>query len=258
MHPLLLATGKRQVVALDHVFQADPGQALTRQPDVISRLDLPGLMGDAAEQHDLLDLVTEMQVGQLRQHGPAAGEFLQVLARQTLAEHLDVTLAAQLAADVPQQRALARAVATDDDDEFTAAQVQAHLAQQRPAGDAHFQLADLEKVAAAHGSLRILRSRSSRYRKNGPPSTAVTIPIGSSAGTMMVRDTRSASMSSSAPSSALAGSSTRWFGPNQRRIRCGTTRPTKPIMPETATPAPTPRATRATMIHLTVSTGTPR
>lgn len=63
--------------------------------------------------------------------------------------------------------------------------------------------------------LQILRSQhqarplSSKYRKNGAPMKAVTIPIGSSAGARASRATRSANNKRLAPANTDAGNSTR-------------------------------------------------
>src|SRR5699024_3872180 len=53
----------------------------------------------------------------------------------------------------------------------------------------------------------LLRMRRISHRKNGPPTMAVSMPSGRSAKGIAVRATRSASVSSSAPPRALAGSS---------------------------------------------------
>ena len=65
------------------------------------------------------------------------------------------------------------------------------------------------------------------------------MPSGRSALATPVRATRSAITSTSAPPSALAGTSTRWPGPATIRTRCGTTRPTNAMIPANATPAAT-------------------
>ena len=67
--------------------------------------------------------------------------------------------------------------------------------------------------------------------------------MGISAGATMVRAIKSATNSILAPNKAHPGSKKRWSGPNLSRRRCGTTKPMNPIMPATATQAPTARAT---------------
>ena len=54
-------------------------------------------------------------------------------------------------------------------------------------------------------------------------------------GATTVRATTSAAVSSAPPRSAEAGSSRRWSAPTMRRRACGTTMPTKPMMPAAAT-----------------------
>jgi len=70
--------------------------------------------------------------------------------------------------------------------------------------------------------------------KNGAPMIAVRMPRGSS---LDVSDRDSVSISSRypPPTSSDAGSSTRWSLPTISRQMCGTTRPTQPTTPETAT-----------------------
>ena len=73
--------------------------------------------------------------------------------------------------------------------------------------------------------------------KNGAPTNAVTTPMGSSAGAITVRATRSAAPRNAAPPSSDSGSTIRYEPPASRRTTCGTTIPTNPISPLTATAA---------------------
>ena len=59
--------------------------------------------------------------------------------------------------------------------------------------------------------------------------------MGSSAGASTTRATRSASTRNAPPISSDSGSTRAWEPPTNRRAMCGTTRPTKPIRPLTAT-----------------------
>ena len=72
------------------------------------------------------------------------------------------------------------------------------------------------------------------------------------------RATRSASTSSAAPSRTEAGSSSRWSGPIASRSRCGTTSPTKPIVPEMATAAEVARVASMVSRSFSRSTSMPR
>ena len=94
-------------------------------------------------------------------------------------------------------------------------------------------------------SHKLLLFERNSQMKNGPPKPEVSTPIGSSAGTTMVRATRSASSIRHAPTQAAAGSRRRWSGPTSERARCGAIRPTKPITPDSATAAPVPNAASA-------------
>ncbi|MNF16540.1 hypothetical protein D3C80_2196000 [compost metagenome] len=67
--------------------------------------------------------------------------------------------------------------------------------------------------------------------KKGPPATAVIRPSGTSAGGSTLRAIASATVTTSAPASALAGSTQRWRGPTHQRAICGAARPTKATSP---------------------------
>ena len=62
--------------------------------------------------------------------------------------------------------------------------------------------------------------------------------MGNSAGVNATREAQSASTRARPPPATLAGSSQRWLAPNVMRARCGTTSPTKTMLPVTATSGP--------------------
>ena len=75
-------------------------------------------------------------------------------------------------------------------------------------------------------------------RKNGAPITAVTMPIGSSAGAASMR-ANGVGRSAAGPRRAHERRQQQpMAGPITSRNRCGTTMPTKPMTPATATAAP--------------------
>ena len=152
-----------------------------------------------------------------------------------------------------QQRALAGAVGADDGEELARRSASSEMSRIRTLSRA---LTSTPWPAAALTVPRAARPASSQ-RKNGPPTSAVRTPIGSSAGETMVRASASASTRKAPPNSAAAGSRVRWAGPSSRRTMCGAIRPTKPTMPEIATPAPTASATCATRRRFSRSTSTP-
>src|SRR5258706_8459073 len=131
-----------------------------------------------------------------------------------------------------EQRRLARTVRSDDGEPLAASDDQVdrsdHLAPAVPAGH----VAKLEDQIAHSSYPRCVRRR--RNRKNGAPMTAVTTPTGTSPRT---RATTSAATIRLAPASADSGRTTRAFGPTTSRTTWGTTRPTNPISPLTATHA---------------------
>ena len=63
-----------------------------------------------------------------------------------------------------------------------------------------------------------------------------------------------------APPSKAIGTSLMWLGPTSRRTMCGTTRPTKPMMPltETATAVSTAAVTSSTRLARSTSTPSSR
>jgi len=126
-----------------------------------------------------------------------------------------------------QQGALAGAVGAEDAPGLAGFHAQA----ERPAvgafGDVDDEFAGLEY---AHQRLRY-----SSTRKVGTPSSAVMTPTGSCSGAMTMRARVSASVSSAPPPRAQAGRMRRWSLPRTRRSMCGTTSPTKPMLPAVVT-----------------------
>src|SRR5690606_2840117 len=81
----------------------------------------------------------------------------------------------------------------------------------------------------AHHDHEILRrDHNTNSRKTGAPTTAVTTPVCKVTDAGNSRAAVSADTRNTAPSSALAGSSSRWSGPVISRTTCGATSPTKP------------------------------
>ena len=64
------------------------------------------------------------------------------------------------------------------------------------------------------------------------------MPTGSSSGAMTMRAATSVQTTSTPPSSAATGSTFLWSEPTKSRVKCGTMRPTKPIVPLTAIVVP--------------------
>src|SRR5690606_5114320 len=99
--------------------------------------------------------------------------------------------------------------------------------------------------SGSHHALLFIRTI--RNRKNGAPTAAVKSPMGISDGGFSVREAVSAAISSTEPAIADSGSSARCPGPVRIRTMCGTTRPTKPIVPAKATAAPVSSAVATTI-----------
>src|SRR2546430_5460656 len=131
----------------------------------------------------------------------------------------------------PYERGLAAAIRPDDREEVPGAGCETHAGERvvRRAGVAVGDPAHVEDQLAVH--------RRRLTAKRGTPTSAVTMPTGSSRGATATRAVVSASASRAPPARNDAGSNDRWRWPHSRRMACGTIRPTNPITPDTATAA---------------------
>ena len=86
---------------------------------------------------------------------------------------------------------------------------------------------------------------------------AVMTPIGISWGDTMVRASRSPTTMNDAPNSTPTGSTRRWSDPTISRTMCGTTRPTNPMTPLTATATPTMSEVTMNRLRRSRCTSTP-
>ena len=129
-----------------------------------------------------------------------------------------------------QQRRLAGAVRADDDDRARragASSVTSDRTVRPPSVTARFSADEHVRDPRARGGAAAARGRTARRRAPSGCRSAARPARRRCAQAM------SAASSSTAPSSALAGSSARCVGPIASRSRCGTTMPTKPMTPET-------------------------
>ncbi|OUD90441.1 hypothetical protein CMMCAS05_11655 [Clavibacter michiganensis subsp. michiganensis] len=90
------------------------------------------------------------------------------------------------------------------------------------------------------------------------PSTAVTIPAGSSAGRSTTRPTMSAASSSTGASTIVYARIQRWSGPTIQRAMCGIISPTNAIGPAIAVAPPASSVTATTATARTTTTFAPR
>src|SRR6185436_3989369 len=203
----------------------------------------------AAGDHDLDRAHRKRGIRILRQIAGPAGVLLRMPRGQRLVleQHLAL-LRRDHARDQLQQRRLAGTVRARDRDELPLAHRETDLVH---GGNTGIRVRDLTQLEH-QGAFR------SSDRKNGTPRIAVNAPIGSSVERTTMRDNRSAETTSVAPPIAQSGSSTRKSRRHTRRIRCGTSRPTKPMMPLTATAAPVTIDAMPKPISLMRSTSTPR
>src|SRR5690606_7561727 len=140
-----------------------------------------------------------------------------------------------------EQGGLAGAVRADDREPAAGRGGEPDVGEHRPAAETHAQAAHLHPgrpgedrwCGRAHTPSRLVARRTAM--KNGAPTNAVTTPIGSSAGASASRATRSARTRKAAPPSSESGSTVRYDQPARRRTAWGTTAPTNPMGPLTAT-----------------------
>src|SRR5690606_33580394 len=152
-----------------------------------------------------------------------------------------------------QQRALARPVRPEHRVERTGSDIHRYISQ---GGGGRPRVPDRDPVRGDSHDAPVLRRRSTR--KNGTPTNAVMTPMGISVGASARRAARSASVRNAAPARKESGRRERWSEPTSSRTAWGTTRPTKPITPATATPEAVISAATARDVRLTPSTSAPR
>src|SRR5207244_669435 len=202
----------------------------------------------AAGDDDVECAHRKCRIGILREISDA----LRILLRRPLADAASVesdrsVVGSEDARHDFEQRRFSRAVRTGERNELRASDRCAHVA-----NGCHSIVRIRDAANIQHQ--RLLRSSD---RKNGTPRIAVKAPTGSSVVDSATRDARSASTSRIAPPSVESGSRRRKSRRQINRIKCGTRRPTKPMMPLTATAAPLTIDDAAKPISLMRSTSTP-
>src|SRR5690554_5983395 len=108
-----------------------------------------------------------------------------------------------VAADGLEQRRLARAIRADHGGEGARCRREGNLVQDLPIAQGNGKSADIDH---RDHQAKAARLRSKIQRKKGPPTAAVTMPMGNSAGATINRLTASATNRNDAPSKAVAGS----------------------------------------------------
>ena len=182
--------------------QTHPRKRLADQRHAGCRVDRVGV---EADPDDLGRCEGKVQRAVLGQDRALPGQDLRRLARDVGAVHGDMAARGRdLGGQGPHQRGLARSVGADD-------------RRQLPGAGGHFDA--MQHLAPGQGDMQIVgdqahpssirRLDSSTHMKNGPPIMAVMMPMGSSAGAMMLRLTMSATISALAPSMPALTSSQR-------------------------------------------------
>ncbi|MNQ68638.1 hypothetical protein D3C85_832000 [compost metagenome] len=158
-------------------------------------------VGQATHADDFVDRERKVQARTLRQHGQAFGPLLtRPVGEWTLVEADPAFTDRQLTTQGSEQGAFAGTIGSQHAQHFTGTQLDIDVRQYRAVATTYQQV-----VCPQHQE----RPRTSRYRKNGAPISAVTMPMGNSAGANNKRAARSASNSRLAPASNDAGSNTR-------------------------------------------------
>src|SRR5262249_43664778 len=155
-----------------------------------------------------------------------------------------------------QQGGLPGPVAAEDDEQFPRPNGHRDAGEDCPPAIAAAQLGRGEHHEPP--CQRLAQERCSATRKNGPPSNAVTTPMGSSSGGARQRARASAPSTRTAPPRPLAGTRRACAAPTSGRARCGAARPTKPITPPAATAVATARLAAASTSAVAPPTHSPR
>src|SRR5947208_13969566 len=185
-------------------------------------------MGEPSEQHGLADALREGVLLALRHDAHDAGEVAPRPRGSGPAQDCPRPRAGgQEAERHPHERGLAAPVRTEHRVECAGPQSEAHPGEGVP----DCPRVAIGDVARVENQLAVHRRSSSA--KTGTPTRAVTMPTGSSRGATKVRATVSERASSVPPPRKAAGSSGRCWRAHSARIASGTTRPTKPITPDT-------------------------
>ena len=198
MHALAFAAGQGQVAAASQMSGIG---SLQRGSDDLIIPDPAALMGQAAHADHFFDPKGEVQGRYLRKHGQALGSQRPGPVAQLAFIEPDIALVSlQLAAQSAEQGAFPGTVRPQYAKDF------ARFDLERDVGQYDLSTpTDLQILRSQHQA----RPRSSKYRKNGAPMKAVTIPMGNSAGASANRATRSANNRRLPPASTEAGNSTR-------------------------------------------------
>src|SRR5690606_30767162 len=185
--------------------------------------------GGAAKGYKVCDRDRPGDLAPLRQEGHGAGAGPGRLLRKVRS-----ALMRQKPQSGAQKRGLAGTIRADQPDEFARAYGEGDILDHGATATAHGQV--LQRKQCHASTLRIFQIR---WRKNGAPTSAVRTPSFRSRSGAISRVAISAASSTAAPPSAEAGKSREGLAPTSGRSTCGTTRPTNPIAPATATDAPT-------------------
>src|SRR5690606_29342888 len=184
----------------------------------------------AAEHHELPYAEIVVERGELRQVGEPLGAVARGLLEQgTVAQAHGALLGRAQPREHAQQGALAAAVGTHERPDLAGRDGQREPTKQ-PARGRSVDVGTEVLGPEDHGRPSVRRSS---HRKNGAPARLVSAPGGSTTW-WMARSSRSTASSTKAPPRADRGKSRPCSGPPSRRATWGTTRPTKPITPDSA------------------------
>src|SRR5688572_20424234 len=192
-------------------------------------------VGNATQADQGLDVDRPRDLGRLRQEGDPLRALAAAQAPQVRTAELDCSaMGLEQSGHVREQRGFAGAVGSENRSERPGLQREVDRLQYRALPAAEIELRDFDRV---HMTRR--RSEYSRAKKKGAPTSDMTTPSCSSEPPGSRRTTMSPASTSAAPPTALGISNADGFAPSSGRNKCGMTSPTKPMMPVTATLAPT-------------------
>lgn len=206
MRALLLAAGERRQFAVPERLQFEFGDGGV---DQLLRCGTRAIA--RAHEHDFLDGERKAHIDMLGQHDAVVREVPRRERGEVAAFEADAAAAAfQIAGQQPQQCRFAGAVRSDNGDGLAAMNPCTDAIEQRRMPDLHADRIGFDQrwARGRHDAISF-RCRNRMNRKNGAPSAAVRIPIGTSAGAASTRAMVSASMRRMAPRQTEAGSSIR-------------------------------------------------
>src|SRR6185436_3896581 len=203
---------------------------------------------NATERHQRGDVDGPRDFRNLRQECDASSSLVRCQRGERCLIEIDgATRRAQQADHAAEQRRLACAIRTEHCRHAAGGELHGDGVEDAASAAFECQLDSTQSGIDLH--VTCLRIEYSKAKKNGAPIRDITTPSCTSEPPGSSRTTTSPASTSAAPPAALGTSRDEGFAPMSGRNRCGTTSPTKPMMPDTATLAPTTSPTPPANSH---------